>query len=439
MVIFQSLGYICLLLNFHYTSVVHSFCISTPNQVYHKKNGIIPRTYQEHKHDNLIIKSSYTLFQKSFLLPPQQQGQLILFSNSPDKDNDILLEEQQPLPILLLKDNEQNNIKVDAPLANQTGTISILERTAKYIVAIKPPSVVCHHSGWAGLRSKKKKKDQEPEIPMLQRVRDAFGDGKRVNLVHRLDRGASGCLLFTYNEEDTMDYNDDDGMMDQIDEGVVQKDKQKGSTAVLIDAMASNESNKTYIALVRGEGILYGEDLKDKGWFKVDRPIKDESGKLNNATTWFRFVAGQAASTSEDDNGDEQQKIGGGARGSLVLCRPVTGRWHQVRRHLNGLSHPILGDTSHGNSRTNREWKEQRNMPGERTCLHLARLQIPPNQAAPNGIDVCCPLPSDMIDMLSQHLPNVLHDAIPILKQEGIILTSNKTYETGTYIIPDYD
>ena len=37
---------------------------------------------------------------------------------------------------------------------------------------------------------------------------------------------------------------------------------------------------------------------------------------------------------------------------------PQTGRWHQIRKHLNGLSHPILGD-AHGDSRVNHWWREE--------------------------------------------------------------------------------
>ena len=277
-------------------------------------------------------------------------------------------------------------------------TVTILDHGPAYVVASKPPSVVCHHSGWTGSRSgskaKKRGGEEPPEIPMLQRVRDGissnstFAEGKRkrrVNLVHRLDRGASGCLLFAYADDDD---DENDGEEDSSrDEVIISSDddsdntwskrsngssRRRSSTAILQAALASPNATKTYIALVRGEGILRGEDLRARGWFKVDRPIKDERGRLNNATTLFRFVAGQPY----DEDNDMP-------RASLVLARPETGRWHQVRRHLNGLSHPILGDTSHGSSQTNREWKERRNMPGERTCLHLARLEIPPNDAAP--------------------------------------------------------
>ena len=260
---------------------------------------------------------------------------------------------------------------------------------------------------------------------MLQRVRDGIssltaksdddiggnGDGtRRVNVVHRLDRGASGCLLFAFADED---------------------DSKRSSTAILQEALASANATKTYLALVRGEGILRGDDLKARGWFLVEREIKDEQGRLNNATTWFRFVAGQ----SHDEDNDLP-------RASLVLARPVTGRWHQVRRHLNGLSHPILGDTSHGASQTNREWKEQRNMPGERTCLHLARMQLPPNEVAPEGIDVCCPLEGDMMQMMQIHMPKVLEEAEPILQEEGIQIRpdpSNDMFQVLPYKAPVLD
>jgi tRNA pseudouridine65 synthase len=225
------------------------------------------------------------------------------------------------------------------------GNVTILARTDRYVVVAKPPTVVCHHSEWTGSRS-------DPfQIPMLQRTREAMG-GNCVNLVHRLNWGCSGCLLLTY-------------AADTADAEIYIPN----TTATLIASMKETASLKTYLALVRGEGLLQGRDFKQEGWFKVDRPIKNEKGILNNATTWFRFVAGQ-----DNDSGRINQP-----RASLVLARPETGRWHQIRRHLNGLSHPILGDTSHGNSHVNREWRDLRGMPAQRTCLHLARLQLGPN------------------------------------------------------------
>jgi 23S rRNA-/tRNA-specific pseudouridylate synthase len=277
-----------------------------------------------------------------------------------------------------------------------SGTVDILDRSEHHIVVSKPPGVVCHHSDWTGSRIKsKKKRGLAPEIPMLQRVREAVGE--RVNLVHRLDRGASGCLLFTFAKSDEGDGN---------------------ATAILQQAMASSTSTKTYLALVRGEGILKGRDFRKEGWFEVTRPLKDESGNLKNATSYFRFIAGQ-----DNENG----KLTDRPRSSLVLARIETGRWHQIRKHLNGLSHPIIGDSSHGNSKTNREWREKWGLQAERTCLHLLQLNISSTPLIPSGISVTSTVAPDMMKLLTENfLPDVLREAEDILRAEGLSLQSDE-------------
>lgn len=278
-------------------------------------------------------------------------------------------------------DNDNNNNK-EPYIFN--GTVEILDKGLHHVVVRKPQTVVCHHSDWSGSRSKKR---VEPEVPMLQRTREAVQE--RVNLVHRLDRGASGCLLLT------MAKSDEEGM---------------NATAILQETM--RDATKTYVALVRGEGVLKGRDFKKEGWFEVSRPIKDEKGNLNDATTLFRFVAGQ-----DNDSGNLDRP-----RASLVLARPSTGRWHQIRRHLNGLSHPILGDSSHGNSKTNREWREKRGLLPERTCLHLLKLELPETNVCP-PINAFCPLADDMMSLLKNQLPDVLKEAqVILMEEEGIDL-----------------
>lgn len=248
---------------------------------------------------------------------------------------------------------------------------------ASYVVVDKPPSVACHRSDYIGRGTP----DHPEPVPVLQRVRDAVG--RRVNLVHRLDRGASGCLLFAFAKVDGDD-----------------------ATARLAAALADERAVKTYVALVRGGTVLRGEELRDRGWFTIDRPLKNQEGEERDADTHMKFVAGT------DD---------GAARASIVLCRPRTGRWHQIRKHLNGLSHPILGDSTHGNSATNREWKA-RGLPGQRLCLHLARIQLPATDATPGGLDVRCELPEDICAIIRDNLPEVFEEAKGVLAEEGILV-----------------
>jgi len=275
--------------------------------------------------------------------------------------------------------NESIHTHENTDTSKQTGGIlkaRIIDQGENYAIAYKEPSVLCHYSEWAG------SKKMEP-IPMLQRINKSL-NGRRINLIHRLDRGASGCLLCAV----------DDGHLSTV-------------TKELINALQSDKAVKTYVAIVRGSGMLHDNDLKTKGWFTINRPIKDERGVLNEASTKFNFIAGCS-----------------NPRASLILAQPTSGKWHQIRRHLNGLSHPIIGDTVHGNSRTNREWKELRDLPSERLCLHLARLQIPETEYTP-ALDVCCAIPEDMMFILKEHMSDVLADSCSMLDQCGIIYDTN--------------
>jgi len=58
------------------------------------------------------------------------------------------------------------------------------------------------------------------------------------------------------------------------------------------------------------------------------------------------------------------------ARYSLLRCQPLTGRYHQIRRHMNYLSHPILGDGDHGDRHHNR-------------CVACAQERAPGQSQAP--------------------------------------------------------
>ena len=305
--------------------------------------------------------------------------------------------------------------------ASTAPPVPILSRGENFTVVAKPGGVPCHASDYVGRRRTRKgvndedvDEEGEPPVPLLQRVRDTLG--ARVNLVHRLDRGASGCVLCAWSDHET-------------------------ATHLLHEALTSEGAQKTYVAICRGEGVLKGEDLREKGWFTIDRPIRDERGRVNDATTDFLFVAGQPSppADEEKDNFD--------SRCCVVLARPRTGRWHQIRRHLNGLSHPILGDSTHGNSRTNRSWRRHGGLPGERMCLHLAHMRLPPTdvtRAASTavveecdedkkgdgdggggggyGVDARCPLPEDMLHLLRTNAPGVLAASKAALEREAGLL-----------------
>jgi tRNA pseudouridine65 synthase len=157
--------------------------------------------------------------------------------------------------------------------------------------------------------------------------------------VHRLDRGTSGALLFALSPE---------------------------MATALGQLFAAGAVQKTYLALVRGTAPTH---------VVVDHPVpKDEGGERVPAIT-------------------ELRRTWEGPRCSLVLASPRTGRFHQVRRHLKHLSHPILGDTNYGDGSVNRRFRSEFGL--HRLALHALALSFAhPRTCAP--ISVRAPLPHDL-------------------------------------------
>ncbi|MFZ5480307.1 MAG: RluA family pseudouridine synthase [Myxococcota bacterium] len=176
-----------------------------------------------------------------------------------------------------------------------------------------------------------------PRLPAaLQIVRNQIG--RSVWPIHRLDRQVSGCLLFGKTSE----------------------------AAGRIHAELG-EGRKRYVALVRGAWRLDEEEVV------VETPMKDDNGILKDARSIVRVIA-----TSDEP------------RCSLLLVEPRTGRYHQVRRHVRDLHHPVLGDAKHGDGKENRAWKARG---VQRIALHCLSVEAGP-------IAVTCPLFEDLAVVL---------------------------------------
>jgi tRNA pseudouridine65 synthase len=111
----------------------------------------------------------------------------------------------------------------------------------------------------------------------------------------------------------------------------------------------SGEVAKTYLAVVRGFPPEAGE---------IDHPLvrmADEHAGISAsvhaqpaqpALTRFRRLATVELPYRVDRYPS--------SRYALLELAPQTGRWHQLRRHLKHISHPIIGDATHGKGRHNR-------------------------------------------------------------------------------------
>jgi len=182
--------------------------------------------------------------------------------------------------------------------------IEILYRDA-YVVAVNKPSGLAVHRGWA----------QDGPYALTE-VRDAIGAW--VYPVHRLDRGASGVLLFALSSE---------------------------AARVLCGRFERGEMQKRYHALVRGappdelviEHALRAED---------DGPAQAAVTAVTRLAQYGRYA--------------------------WVEARPRTGRLHQIRRHLKHIACPIIGDIRYGKGEHNRFFRENHNL--GRLALHASAL-----------------------------------------------------------------
>lgn len=204
--------------------------------------------------------------------------------------------------------------------------VPILVEGDGFLVVAKPPRVVVHRN--AG---------QRHASAMIQRVRDMVG--AHVYPIHRLDWGASGCLLLATRRE---------------------------LAGPLSAALNGPSARKTYLAFVRGT-------------FRADQPVRVETPiKTEHGYKEARSVVELLGRSLEP-------------RCSLLRVLPETGRNHQVRRHVRDLHHPIILDGDHGDSRVNRWWREHHGV--HRLGLHALRLELD----LPGGgrLRAVCPLFAD--------------------------------------------
>lgn len=85
-----------------------------------------------------------------------------------------------------------------------------------------------------------------------------------------------------------------------------------------------------------------------------------------------------------------------GDKAALLHCVIHTGRTHQIRVHMNGMSHPILGDGTYGFKPN-----QLKGIEVPRVMLHAAELKVPhPDRDEPIHFDA--PLPADFEEVLKQ-------------------------------------
>ena len=187
------------------------------------------------------------------------------------------------------------------------------------LVAINKPHGIAVHSS---------SMHANDEQFILQVLRDQLG--QKVHPCHRLDKKTSGVLLFALQKE--------------LD-----------STMQVM--FANNEIAKSYHAIVRGY-------IEEDGI--IDYPLTNLKGKTQEAISEYQVLK----------RFEIEVPIGKfpTSRYSLLELRPQSGRYHQLRKHLAHIMHPIIGDRPHGCNKQNRYWKDHFKL--DTMMLHAKDLQF---------------------------------------------------------------
>ena len=226
---------------------------------------------------------------------------------------------------------------VQAPRGvNQRLAHAIVYEDERLLVLNKPAGLAVH--GGSGL-----------SYGVIEALRQLRPEERELELVHRLDRETSGCLLIS---------------------------KRRSVLRTLHELMCRQGVDKRYLALLAGSWR--------KGSRVVELPLRKNS--LRGGERLVRVDAeGKPAET-------RFKRVRRFRRATLVEAELITGRTHQIRVHGAAIGSPILGDPKYGDEAANR-WA--RSLGLGRLFLHARRLEIAwPGEKRP--LVVTAPLPEEL-------------------------------------------
>jgi 23S rRNA pseudouridine955/2504/2580 synthase len=217
---------------------------------------------------------------------------------------------------------------------------AIVFEDERFLVLNKPSGVAVH--GGSGV-----------SVGVIETLRHMMPDERQLELVHRLDRDTSGCLMIS---------------------------KRRSALRVLHELMRENRVDKRYLALVAGSWR--------KGVQRVDQPLKKNT-----------LQGGERIVRVDQDGRPSQtvfRRLERFAMATLVEAELLTGRTHQIRVHSAWLGSPVLGDQKYGDSELN---KSMKNKGLRRLFLHAYQLKLRwPGEGRERVIQA--PLPGELQQVL---------------------------------------
>lgn len=214
-----------------------------------------------------------------------------------------------------------------------------------FIVLNKPAGFAVH--GGSGISS-----------GVIEGLRQIRPQQKFLELVHRLDKETSGCLLIA---------------------------KKRSILKILHELFRGDGIQKTYLALVVGQ-------------FQRKKQVVDVPLLKNVAQGGERMVVASQSGKAAETQFTRLQQY---QDFTLVHAAPKTGRTHQIRVHAAWLGHPIVADDRYGDDETNKALKKRGY---KRLFLHAEQLRFS-HPVSGHPLHFTAPLPDDLQDLLNHEKP----------------------------------
>ncbi len=225
---------------------------------------------------------------------------------------------------------------------------AIIFETDALLVVNKPAGLAVH--GGSGIN-----------LGLIEALRQMRSREPALELVHRLDRDTSGCIMVSKRRSLLRD------MQAQWREGKVKK---------IYNALVAGHWSKRKLKI--------NAPLKKNELSSGERIVRvDPDGKPS--LTEFRVLTHYGGSDVF-------------SACTLVEVQPVTGRTHQIRVHAQYAGHALIGDEKYGDDQRN---KVMRDLGFKRLFLHAANLSFClPGEA--RTVRVEAPLSNDLVEGLAR-------------------------------------
>ncbi|WP_305908286.1 23S rRNA pseudouridine(955/2504/2580) synthase RluC [Methylomarinum sp. Ch1-1] len=235
---------------------------------------------------------------------------------------------------------ERNEAPAIQPTLKYSLENQVLYEDEGFIVLNKPSGFAVH--GGSGVSS-----------GVIEALRQIRPNQRFLELVHRLDKETSGCLLVA---------------------------KKRSALKYLHELFRGDGVEKTYLAL------LDGQWQRKKQW--VEAPLLKNINKGGE-----RMVVVSQQGKSAETLFVRLKKY---VDATLVHASPKTGRTHQIRVHAAWLGHPIIGDDRYGNEDSNRLFKKRGY---KRLFLHAEQLRFR-HPLSGEVMHFVAPLPQELQNLL---------------------------------------